>query len=170
MPQIVTQFLECSFQQVSREQRFELRTGRRQKVARPRCFKIASQKRCGHPRRPEAGPIGDSRYGVRNDMAAFLAEGCGVCGVVKRSQHPGHIAERRGFDPPFANRPTRVAFEIDDHEIFAGEQTPGQDADRRGNGCARLEKRRWSVRRIWRRAHSSVADNRSARAWALSLN
>ena len=55
-------------------------------------------------------------------MRSLLAERCCVCGVMERAQHAGNVSERRCLDPPFAHGPTRIAFEIDDHKVFASEQ------------------------------------------------
>ena len=43
-----------------------------------------------------------------------------VGGVVEGAQHPGDVDQRGALEPPFADGPGRLPFEIDDDEVVAG--------------------------------------------------
>ena len=45
---------------------------------------------------------------------------------MKRTQHPGHIDERRALQATLAQRPGRFAFKIEDNKIFPGKKELAQ--------------------------------------------
>ena len=56
---------------------------------------------------------------------------------MERAQHAGDVAQRRALEPPLAERPRRLALEVDDDEVAAGvehlaEMVVAVDADARG--------------------------------------
>ena len=54
-----------------------------------------------------------------NDPSRRPAEDDRIRRVVERPQHPGDVAQRSALDAALAERPRRLALEIDDHEIVA---------------------------------------------------
>src|SRR2546428_12624136 len=72
---------------------------------------------------PEAASDLECRRIFRaNDRAFRLAVNDGVRCVMERAQHPGHVAQRATLDAALAERPRRLAFEVDDDEVVAGEK------------------------------------------------
>jgi hypothetical protein len=63
--------------------------------------------------------VGRTGFG---DAPLLLFGQRGVCRVVERAQHPGHVAKWRSLDEAFAQRTRRLAFEIEYDEITTGEQ------------------------------------------------
>src|SRR6266851_1062895 len=60
--------------------------------------------------------------GAQDSRSLSLTEDRGVRRVVERAQHARDVAQCAAFDPPLAQRPRRLAFEVDDHEVVARPQ------------------------------------------------
>src|SRR5205807_6078236 len=45
-----------------------------------------------------------------------------LAGIGEGAQHPGHVLERPALEPPLAQRSRRLALEVDDDEVAAGEE------------------------------------------------
>src|ERR1019366_10656754 len=72
---------------------------------------------------PEGRAVFGRRRILRADDGVLrLAEQQRVRGVMERSQHACDIAQRAALDAALAQRPGRLAFEIDDDEVVASLQ------------------------------------------------
>src|SRR5439155_2265686 len=57
-----------------------------------------------------------------DDRALRLTEHHGIRRVVEGAQHAGHVAYCAPLDAALAQRPCRLALEVDDHEVVAGKE------------------------------------------------
>ena len=81
------------------------------------CRKAAADPDCT---RTAPTPPAPARSSGRTTVPSTCPWRARVRRVVERAQHAGHVAQRRALDPPLAERPRRLALEVDDHEVVAG--------------------------------------------------
>ena len=118
-----------SLEQKVGQQRFEFLGSRRQKAGPRRRALDRSAQTPWRSTRTRVRPTARAERHLRSGS-------CRACGrgdarrsssapngrMMERADHRGHIAQRRPLHPPFAERDVRLAFEIDNHEILAGEE------------------------------------------------
>src|SRR5207247_6043831 len=88
---------------------------------------IRAQERGAHFPMPEArGVLERADVLAADDRALRLPVHHGVRRVVERAEHAGHVAQRAALDAALAERPRRLALEVDDDEVVAGAQDLAQ--------------------------------------------
>jgi hypothetical protein len=79
---------------------------------------VGLQIRVAHRNVPMPDPWLEPRQVLAGDDAQIhLLVKTGVGRVMEGTQHPGHVAQRRAFDPPFTDRRGRVTLEIQKDKV-----------------------------------------------------
>src|SRR5579871_896529 len=107
--QLVAQLVDRLFQLEHRQQALDRRLARRQQRRVDR-LEVGVEE-------ADAGAL----LPVLGRLAAAVESDRGG-GVRERAQHPGDVAERRALAPALDERPRRLALEVDDHPVVAGEE------------------------------------------------
>src|SRR2546423_28696 len=103
------------------EQHGQLFVPGRKQIGGPEMLQVRAQKGASDMAMPESGPwLQQGKVRLRKVSEPKLFEQCRVRNIIKRTNHPGDIFERRTLDAALAERTGGLTLEIYYHEILPG--------------------------------------------------
>ena len=117
-PQFAAQFVHDLVEQVGQQHHAQFFLVAGKQFGFFEAAEIGLQIRAAHRHVPVPDPRLESRQVLAGDDAQIhLLVKAGIRRVMERAHHPRHVAQRRTFDAPFADRHGRIAFKIQKDKI-----------------------------------------------------